>query len=277
MISKRPLRTLSVTAGKLVLVGELLPSSLERLELRVTELDCVLPMRLPIRELWVSVNGFSATRLVSLLETLDLPALTHLGISDGVMDPKTFGKLGRLPLAARLTHLALTNLELTDDTMQAMARAKTSFTALAELDVSFNELSRDGLETAKQIAKTVTSKRQNRRGNGTEKRVRKFAGTRLTVAEGITDAKHWKRAGVDGDVRWGRYRGEDEYELFVTTDLSRYGCSCPSRIRPCKHVVALALVGERTTLAEGSSQGIEARVERTPAEIEAEGYDNVME
>ncbi|MDQ3338403.1 MAG: hypothetical protein M4D80_24825 [Myxococcota bacterium] len=274
---QRSLRTLSVTAGKLVLTADSVPGSLERLELRVTELECVLPLRLPIRELHVAVNGFSATRLVSLLETLDLPALTHLGISDGLLDPKTFGRLGRLPLAAQLTHLALTNLELTDDMVQAMARAKTSFGALAELDVSFNELSREGLETAKTIAKTVASKRQNRRGNGAEKRVRRFAGTRLSVAEGIADPKMWKKAGVDGDVRWGRYRGEDEYELFVTADLSRYGCSCPSSIQPCKHVVALALVAERSTLPEGSSQGIEDRVARRRAEIEAAGFEDVME
>lgn len=273
----RPLRTLAVAGSKLALASDTLPPSLERLELRVDALEPTLPLRLGIRELHVSVHGLGASKLVTLLETIELPALTHLAISDGVLDPKTFGKLGRLPLAKQLASLALTNLELTDDTVQAMARTKTAFEALAELDVSFNELSRDGLATAKQLAPAVTSKRQNKRGSSAEKRVRRFAGTRLTVAEGIADPALWKRAGVDGDVRWGRYRGEDEYELFVTADLTRYGCSCPSSIQPCKHVVALALVAERTALAEASSQGIEERVARRRAELEGDQFDAIME
>jgi hypothetical protein len=65
---------------------------------------------------------------------------------------------------------------------------------------------------------------------------------------------------VDGDIRWGRYRGEAEYELFVAADLSRFGCSCPSDLQPCKHVVALALVAERTPLSKAPSHGIETRV-----------------
>ena len=106
----------------------------------------------------------------------------------------------------------------------------------------------------------VASRRQNKRGNAMEKRVRRFAGSRLQVAEGIADPKAWKRAGVDGESRWARYRGEAEYELFVAADLSRYGCSCPSSIQPCKHVVALALVAERTALPTAPSNGIESRV-----------------
>ena len=93
-----------------------------------------------------------------------------------------------------------------------------------------------------------------------ERRVRRFAGTRLHAAEEISDPKNWKRAGIDGDIRWGRYRGEAEYELFVAADLSRFGCSCPSELQPCKHVVALALVAERTPLLPAPSHGIETRV-----------------
>lgn len=274
-IMQRSLHTLVVSAGKLVLDSDSLPGSLVRLELRTSELACVMPLRLGIRELHVA--GYSATRLMSLLETIELPALTHLGISDGILEPKTFGKLGRLPLAAQLTSLSLTNVELTDDIVQAMARTKTGFSALAELDVSFNELSREGLESARSIAPAVTSKRQNKRGSSAEKRVRRFAGTRLTVAEEIADPKLWKRAGVDGELRWGRYRSDIDYELFVTADLSRYGCSCPSSIQPCKHVVALALVAERTTLPEAPSEGIEERVATRRAELEAEAFGGVME
>ena len=277
-LMQRPLRSLAVSTGKLRLDANTLPGSLERLELRTSDLDVTLPLTLGIRELHVSINAFSLSRLVGLLETIALPALTHLSISDGLLDPKSFGKLGRLPLAAQLTHLGLTNVELTDETIQAIARAKTEFEKLAELDVSFNELTKDGLASAKVLAPSIISKRQNKRGNGAEKRVRRFAGTRLTVAEDIADPKLWKHAGLDGDLRWGRYKSDIEYELFVTADLSRYGCSCPSSIQPCKHVVALALVAERTQLKQSASpEGIEDRVARRRQEIEETGYGDVME
>jgi uncharacterized Zn finger protein len=72
-----------------------------------------------------------------------------------------------------------------------------------------------------------------------------------------------RRSGrVEGDIRWARYRGDTLYELFITTDLRRYGCTCPSSIQPCKHVVALALVAERTRLRTAPSEGIEMRIER---------------
>ena len=106
----------------------------------------------------------------------------------------------------------------------------------------------------------MISKRQHKPGNASENRVRKFAGSRLQPAEAIADPKAWKRAGVDGNIRWAKYRGEAEYELFISTDLERYGCSCPSSYQPCKHVVALALIAERSPLPTASSGGIETRV-----------------
>jgi uncharacterized protein (TIGR02996 family) len=274
-LAQRPLRSLTITGTKLVLDANTLPGSLERLVLRVDDLS-VEASTLGIRELAMSVHAYSASRLAGLLETVPFPALTRLAISDGLLDAKTFGRLGRSAVGKQLTHLALLNLEITDDLVRALARARTEW-KLEELDLSFNELSKDGLATAKSLAKTVTSRRQNKRGNGAEKRVRRFAGSRLTVAEDIADPKLWKRAGVDGDVRWGRYRSVDEYELFITADLSRYGCSCPSSIQPCKHVVALALVAERSGLPEAPSEGIEDRVARRRAEIEAEGFGSIME
>jgi uncharacterized protein (TIGR02996 family) len=276
-IAQRPLRSLTLTGAKLVLDASTLPGTLERLVLRVDDLSVETSL-LGIRELAMSVHAYSAARLAGLLESIPFPALVRLSISDGLLDAKTFGRLGRSEVGKQLTHLALTNLELTDELVQAMARAKTEWT-LEELDLSFNELSKEGLATAKRLAKTVISRRQNKRGNGAEKRVRQFAGSRLTVAEEIAIPKLWKRAGVDGELRWGRYRSSVlvDYELFVTADLSRYGCSCPSSIQPCKHVVALALVAERTSLPQAPSDGIAERVARRRAEIEAEGFGDIME
>jgi uncharacterized protein (TIGR02996 family) len=286
---RRELRSLTVGSGRIVIGPDTFPASLEHLELRVSEAalagELRAPLRLDLRELRVVLTpqiaaflaglqlprlerltlGLGAAAEVNvpeLLQVLGLPALTHLGIRDGRLDPRAFGELARLPLAARLSSLALTSLELTDEVMRELARARGTFESLTELDVGYNELSRDGLAAARDLAPNVISQRQHRRGNGMERRVRRFAGSRLQAAEGISDPALWQRAGIDGEVRWARYRGDDEYELYVTADLGRYGCSCPSSIQPCKHVVALALVAERTALPPAPSGGIEDRVNR---------------
>ncbi len=278
---ERPLRSLAVQGTySLALEQRTLPASLERLELRVPAITSVVSLELGVRDFELDLTGSTvafliktrmprverltlhlevATGVPALLEPLSLPALKHLALCDGQLDLKTFTALAAIPLAARLTSLGLVNLELTDETIAPIAGTR-GFTSLDTLDVSFNELSREGLATARELARTVTSSRQHRRGQGMERRVRKFAGSRLQAAEEIADPKAWRRAGVDGDIRWGRYRGEADYELFISADLARYGCSCPSSIQPCKHVVALALVAERTPLAAAPSNGIELRV-----------------
>jgi uncharacterized protein (TIGR02996 family) len=284
---RRELRSLSLAGGQIAIGPDTLPASLEHLELRVhdaalagehraplewglCELDVALTaplaaflagVRLPrLARLTLNLGGESAAAVPELLEALRLPALTHLALRNGQLEPATFAALARLPLAARLSSLALTSLELTDEAMRALVHARGAFEALAELDVGHNELSRDGLAAARELAPRVISQRQQRRGTGMERRVRRFAGSRLQAAEGIADPELWRRAGVDGELRWARYRGESEYELYVSADLQRYGCTCPSSIQPCKHVVALALVAERTALPEAPSEGVEDRV-----------------
>lgn len=280
---RRPLRALSIQGSyPLALQADTFPASLERLTLRVRGVSSIVPLELGWRDLTVLATAptlellmqaklprlerltlllgdNSAASVLPLLEGIRAPALTHVGLHEGRLATGTFAALAKLPIAGRLTSLGLVSLGLTDDTIAPLA-ATRGFAALAELDVSDNELTKDGLETARNLARTVTSTRQLRRGQTMERRVRRFAGTRLQVAEEIADPKHWRRAGVDGDVRWARYRGDEDYELFVAADLSHYGCSCPSEIQPCKHVVALALVAERTPLSPAPSHGIEARV-----------------
>ena len=269
----RPLQSFAITGPRFALREGLLPPALERLEIGTQELAIESELELPVRELRVQFSESAAeglallrlpklerlaliiepgavARLLKLLETVELPALTHLAIADGTLDAKAFGKLARLPVAETITSLALTNLELTDETIAAMVRTKRAFARLAEVDVSFNELSREGLQAAQELAPTVISRRQHRPGDGLEKRIRRWAGTRLTVAEGIADPKAWRKAGIAGDIRWARYRGEDEYELYVARELDRYRCTCPSSYQPCKHVVALALLAERGHVPE---------------------------
>jgi len=283
-LMRRGLRSLAVAGGTIVIAPDTFPGSLERLELRVQAIEGA-SLRLEVRELTLvltapiaallggaelprlerltlGIEAIPAAALPPLLAGLELPALTRLAICDGPLDVASFGELARLPLAARLTSLGLTNLELGDEAMRALAPHRAAFESLVELDVSYNELARDGLAAARDFARTVINHRQHRRGNGNERRARRFAGSRLQVAETILDPKEWKRAFLDGDIRWARYRGETEYELFVSADLVRYGCSCPSSYQPCKHVVALALLAERTTLREAPSHGLVERVIR---------------
>jgi uncharacterized protein (TIGR02996 family) len=216
-------------------------------------------MRLPrLERLTLDFAGASAADCVELLEAIQAPALTRVALGNGVLEPATIERLAKLPLASRLTALALNNLQLTDERIRQIAG--TSFASLTELDVSYNELSREGIAAARGFASTLISLRQARPGNSAERRVRAFAGSRLQVAEEIADPAAWQRSGIDGTIRWARYRGDAEYELFVTADLEWYGCSCPSRYQPCKHVVALALLAERTPLANAPSEGIEDRV-----------------
>jgi uncharacterized protein (TIGR02996 family) len=279
---QRPLRSLSISGSyELVIDAHTFPPSLDRLELRVRGLSSIIPVELGVRDLEVlatstalsfltqailprlerltlDVGVATPAAMLAFLEAHPLPALTSLGLRNGLLAPSTFSALAKLPIAARLRSLSLVELGLTDPTFAALA--STEGFALTELDVSYNELSPKGLEAARALAPNVISTRQHRRGHTMERRVRKLAGTRLSAAESIADPKAWRRAGVDGDVRWARYRGEAEYELFITSDLSRHGCSCPSEIRPCKHVIALALIAERTPLPAAPSHGIETRV-----------------
>jgi uncharacterized protein (TIGR02996 family) len=263
----RELRELTVTGLYSTLRGGF-PKTLERLVWQVQTTEIANRVQLDIEELRIELHADAAKllRLLDLpyLERLeleieklplrDLPTLigeiqapvTHLVLCEGRLDPATFAAIAALPIAHRITKLGLPSLELTDEMIAAMAPG--DFANLTEIDVSFNELTRVGLAHAKRFATTVISTRQHKRGNGMEQRTRRFAGSRLQAAELIADPKHWKRSGLDGDLRWGRYSGEADYELYISKDLSRFGCSCPSSIQPCKHVVALALVDERTPL-----------------------------
>jgi len=279
----RPLEELALR-GERASLPEALPASLVRLRLRLREIAAPAPpRRWDIRELDINlspraaellagvelerlerlildVRGCTTDALTAFLRALRAPALGHLELRGGRLDVAMFRALGRLPLAPRLGSLGLTQLGLDDRAMRGLAAERAPFEALERLDVSHNELSREGLEAARALAPEVISRRQNRPGTAAHERLRRFAGSRLRVAEEIADPKRWRDAGIDGELLWGRYRGTEDYELFVTRELDAYGCSCPSSYQPCKHVVALALVAEQGALERRPSGGIEQRV-----------------
>ena len=259
-----------------------LPASLQQLRLRVYDFEQSDPIAWNVRELDFGANARVGPRLygaqlanlerlviadrapsidlAKLLDTMALPALRHLTIDGGVLSGETVAAVAELPLASNLTSLALTDLGLDDDTIAPIVRACRSLPALREIDISENELSRDGLAIVGQLSATVISRRQHKRGSMTERKIRRFAGTRMRVAEEIAEPKAWRRAGQHGGVRWAKYRGDTEYELFVSADLESYGCTCPSSYQPCKHVVALALIAERKGLPNASDEALVNRV-----------------
>lgn len=55
----------------------------------------------------------------------------------------------------------------------------------------------------------------------------------------------WRRLGRDGEAVWGIALGSkgDAYAVYVTAGgVAALRCSCPSRKRPCKHALGLALL-----------------------------------
>jgi uncharacterized protein (TIGR02996 family) len=281
---QRQLHELSVSSYRAT-IPDRLPDSLERLCLRVRHI-AFRGQRHPqwnLRELDVDftprtaellakvklerlerliLHDSKAAELSELLRTIEAPSLAHLELRGGRINRQALHDIARTPLARRLKSLALTHHWLTDRAMQALAEELAGFEALETLDVSNNELTGEGLEAVRSLARglNVVSRRQERPGTASLGRLRRFGGSRFPVAQDIADPKLWKQSGVDGDVLWAQYRGTEDYELFITRDLSRFGCTCPSSYQPCKHVVALALVAEKTELDEKPSGGIEKRV-----------------
>ncbi len=276
-----------VLSGGQVSIPDVFPESLEILHLEVADIKSPgdKPPRWNIRHLEVlfreSVAEFlsftalnrvehlalsleefdhSQRPFLHLFRELELPALTHLKLSAGRIPATSLSDMSTLPIAQKLRSLALEDLWLTDDHAQDIATHLPRFGSLEEIDVTGNELTRQGLAALQAVVPSVVSRRQNKPGTAAHARLRQLAGSRWWIANTIKEPGRWRRSGIDGDLRWARYQGSDEYELFVTRDLSRYGCTCPSDYQPCKHVVALALVDAEHGLKTAPADGIEQRV-----------------
>jgi hypothetical protein len=56
------------------------------------------------------------------------------------------------------------------------------------------------------------------------------------------DAKNWKSAGRKDVALWGECQGSVLYQVRIDLAQFAYGCTCPSRKLPCKHVLGLLLL-----------------------------------
>src|SRR5688572_20194924 len=70
--------------------------------------------------------------------------------------------------------------------------------------------------------------------------------TAFTAAKKIATANNWDQLGQQDKVIWGVAIGSkgDSYYAFanMTNGGKELECSCPSRKRPCKHVLALLIL-----------------------------------
>ncbi|WP_437184965.1 SWIM zinc finger family protein [Planctomicrobium sp. SH668] len=64
----------------------------------------------------------------------------------------------------------------------------------------------------------------------------------MTAARQSMSPRLWSQAGLLPDVIWGQCLGSTFYHVAVDLQSFGYKCSCPSRKRPCRHVLALMLL-----------------------------------
>ena len=81
------------------------------------------------------------------------------------------------------------------------------------------------------------------------------ADRRSSAAQPLAVPARWTSTGCDARAVWGRCIGTsaEPYECAVDHVDVAFRCSCPSRIFPCKHALALLLLWARGQVAEGSA------------------------
>lgn len=70
---------------------------------------------------------------------------------------------------------------------------------------------------------------------------------RFAAAEGLAVPSRWTSKGADHRAVWGRCRGSgrEPYDTMVDHAQIAWRCSCPSRLQPCKHALALLAMWAR--------------------------------
>jgi uncharacterized protein (TIGR02996 family) len=270
-----PVQTMRRKLGVLGISGHVMPASdvsletIDTLHLEVASLAPADPVlqRMPVRVLdlrWCKpelLAGLAATELprleqltislsnctvgdaTTLLLRNPLPALRHLRLCFGRIDAGAFAGLATTPAVKQLSSLALDSVDLDDAAAMSLVPALRTL-AISTLDVSGNELTLDALARLRAALPHVThlvAERQDPPGHARRERIRWFARSRFEAAEEIVDASTWQVT-RDGHRHTATYH---DYQLFVSDDLTAFDCSCPSGSRPCKHVVALALIASR--------------------------------
>lgn len=230
--------------------------ALERIELQP-------PPVLPLPPVAISgANWGPESGIEAVLDALDppLPALHQLSLHGELGGLTTLGMVGNRALAERIDDLALSSIGLGDRDLTAVVERLRPFKALRSLDVTGNELTSWALQRLRAHVPTVIDRGQLPAGTLAERRMRRFAGSRLIPGRELVESRRWQDTGREDHFAWARYRGTEDYELWVRDDLTNWGCTCPSSYQPCKHVVALALLAEARRIPTGHSPGVVTRV-----------------
>lgn len=91
----------------------------------------------------------------------------------------------------------------------------------------------------------------------------------ITAAQTLAAPARWSGLGADDRAVWGACRGSgaEPYDVVVDHVTVGWRCTCPSRQRPCKHVLALLLLWVRGQVPAGVATGsVEAWLAKRPAE-----------
>ena len=82
----------------------------------------------------------------------------------------------------------------------------------------------------------------------------------VTAAQPLAIAGRWTGTGCDSRAVWGACTGSsaEPYECAVDHVEVAFRCSCPSRVVPCKHSLAILLLWARGQVAEGEPPGFAA-------------------
>ena len=77
----------------------------------------------------------------------------------------------------------------------------------------------------------------------------------ITAAQPLAVPTRWSGTGCDNRALWGRCTGgsAEPYECVVDHVGVAFRCSCPSRILPCKHALALLLLWARGQVPSGEA------------------------
>jgi hypothetical protein len=79
----------------------------------------------------------------------------------------------------------------------------------------------------------------------------------LAAAQPLAVPARWTATGCDDHAVWGRCAGSgaEPYETAVDHEAVAFGCSCPSRVFPCKHALALLLLWVKGHVARADAPG----------------------
>lgn len=212
------------------------------------------------------------------LVTLDAPALATFSFDclDGIdpPPPQAFAKLPALrsltltrttntrawlehildaPCAKTLVELDLREGDFDDTGARWLASRRSALPALEVLDLSGNRVGPELEAFLRTFAPTVRATALPRE---------QWRATRVRTMPAITDAarqiaqvNRWEELGLDAprDRLWGRYLGTTgTYDVAAERGSAWAACSCPSGERPCKHALALHVLHEAGSIAEGA-------------------------